>query len=74
MGIDKKNQTLLGDMPDMEKIVRDIRHIKSSAERLHQLGNRFPALSKNAGRILASLKMIELSIQGVDNISKTNLS
>jgi hypothetical protein len=66
MDTDKKNQTFLDDMPDMEIITRDIRHIRSSAERLHQLGNRFPALSKNAGRILASLKMIELSIQDAD--------
>ena len=72
MDTDKKNQTFLDDIPNMEKITRDIRHIRSSAERLQQLGNRFPALSKNARRILASLKMIELSIQDADILSKPN--
>ena len=74
MDTDKKNQTFLDDMPDMEKIARDIRHIRISAERLQQLGNRFPALSKNAGRILASLKMIELNIPDADIMSKPNMS
>ena len=74
MNTDEKNQTFLDDMPDMEKIARDIHHIRNSAERLQQLGNRFPALSKNAGRILASLKMIELSIPDADIMSKPNMS
>jgi hypothetical protein len=40
----------------------DIRTIRASAERLHRLGDAFPAVSKNAARILASLKMIELNV------------
>ena len=59
----------LEDHPDMSSIAADIRMIRRSAENLHRLGERFPALSKNAARIMASLKMIELSVPGLETSS-----
>ncbi len=59
---DAQKQGLWEELPDIHKIAADIRNIRCSAENLHRLGDRFPALSKNAARILASLKMIELSV------------
>ena len=63
-----KNQkrALFEDLPDMGKIAADIRNIRRSAENLQRLGNQFPALSKNAARVLASLTMIELSVIDAD--------
>lgn len=57
-----ENQGFLGDTPDVASIAADIHNIRCSAENLQQLGDRYPAISKNAARVLASLKMIELSL------------
>ena len=47
---------------DLKKIDAEVRHIKSAAEKLCRLGEDFPALARNARRILASVKMLELNI------------
>lgn len=51
-----------GDVPDVASLTADIVNIRRSAMNLQRLGDRFPAVSKNAARVLASLKMIELSL------------
>lgn len=47
---------------DLKKMDAEIRHIKSAAEKLSRMGENFPALARNAHRILASVKMLELNI------------
>ncbi len=49
-------------LPELKSIAEDLESIRRSAENLRRLGDRFPAVSKNAARILASLKMIELGV------------
>jgi hypothetical protein len=47
---------------DLKRLSGDIRLMKQAAERLAAVGEAFPALEKNARRILASLKMLEINI------------
>ena len=47
---------------DLKQINSKIQLMKSTAEELKQLGEDFPALSRNMVRILASLKMLEINI------------
>ena len=46
----------------LEEIHTEIQAIKQSANQLKQLGDRFPAVTRNALRILASTKMLEINI------------
>jgi hypothetical protein len=47
---------------DLQTMDIEVRQIKSAAERLSRMGENFPALARNALRILASVKMLELNI------------
>ncbi len=47
---------------DFKKMDAEVRQIKSAAEKLYRMGENFPALARNAHRILASVKMLELNI------------
>ena len=47
---------------DIASIQTQVRLIREAAEKLHGLGDGFPALSKNAARILASVKMVEINV------------
>lgn len=46
----------------LEEIHVEIQAIKKSANKLKRQGDRLPAVSRNAIRILASTKMLELNI------------
>ena len=48
--------------PDMADITAKIESIKKAAEALAQLDEQFPAVAKNAARIQASVKMLELNV------------
>ncbi len=52
----------MDDPIDLISINAKIQGIKKAAEELKHLGNNFPALSRNADRILASIKMLEINI------------
>jgi hypothetical protein len=52
----------MDDPIDLNSINAKIQEIKKAAEELKYLGNNFPALSRNADRILASIKMLEINI------------
>ena len=56
---------------DLEVIDAKIQVIKTAAEELKQLGHKFPAVSRNAHRILASIKMLEIN---VTDCAKLNVS
>ena len=47
---------------DLEKIDAKIQLMKQAAEELHEIGENFPALARNAIRILASVKMLEINV------------
>ena len=47
---------------NLNEIACKIQTIKKVAEELNGLGVDFPALARNAARILASTKMLELNI------------
>ena len=47
---------------DLSRIDKKIRLIRKAAEELKGLGDSFPAVVKNADRILASIKMLELNV------------
>jgi len=48
--------------PDLKAMDDSIQSMKKSAEELKQMVNGFPALEKNASRILASIKMLEINL------------
>jgi len=50
------------DLPELDK---KIQKIKKEAEDLKQMAEGFPALNRNAARILASVKMLEINISDV---------
>jgi len=50
---------------DLKGIDDRIRLMKKAAEELKQKADRFPALSRNTVRILASIKMLEINISDV---------
>ena len=47
---------------DLEKIDAKIQLMKQAAEELNEIGENFPALARNAIRILASVKMLEINV------------
>jgi hypothetical protein len=50
------------DTIDAKAIHARIQLIKESTEQLRQLGHEFPAVQKNASRMLACIKMLELNV------------
>lgn len=47
---------------DLHAVDEEVRRIKSAVERLTGMGKNFPAISRNAVRIQACVKMLELNI------------
>ena len=52
----------MDDSIDLNAIHTKIQEIKKAVEELKQLGNKIPAVSRNADRILASIKMLEINV------------
>jgi hypothetical protein len=50
---------------DMNRLHLNTRSARSAVEEFKRLGEDFPAVARNAERMLASLKMIEISISDV---------
>jgi hypothetical protein len=50
---------------DLNQIHSRIQRLKRTAEELNRMGANFPALARNAVRILASIKMLEINISDV---------
>jgi len=47
---------------DMDNLNLNIRSARKAVEELKRLGENFPAVARNAERMLASLKMIEINV------------
>jgi hypothetical protein len=56
---------------DMESLNLNIRSARRSVEELKRLGEDFPAVARNAERILASLKMLEINVCDVIEMDRT---
>jgi len=58
-------------VPDIRTLIPHVQAIRDAAQHLHRLGDTFPAISKNAARILASLRMIELNVPEIPEDPRT---
>ena len=47
---------------DIENLNLNIRSARKAVEELKRLGENFPAVARNAERMLASLKMLEINV------------
>jgi hypothetical protein len=57
---------------DMESLNLNIRSARRLVEELRRLGEDFPAVARNAERILASLKMLEITVCDVMDLGRTD--
>jgi len=53
------------DTIDMDGLNRNIQDARRAVEELKRLGENFPAVARNAERILASLKMLEINVSDI---------
>lgn len=53
---------------DLNDINMKIQSMKKTAEELNRFGNKFPAISRNTARILASLKMLEINVSDIVDV------
>ena len=54
---------------DMDNLNLNIRTARKAVEELKRLGEDFPAVTRNAERMLASLKMLEINVSDVIELS-----
>ncbi|MBU1741330.1 MAG: hypothetical protein KKC37_07270 [Proteobacteria bacterium] len=50
------------DIEVLKSLDREVARIESAARRLIELGDDFPAVTKNASRILANVKMLRINV------------
>jgi pyruvate formate-lyase activating enzyme-like uncharacterized protein len=55
---------------DFGKIDEKIHQLKQAALALSDMGNEFPAIKRNAARILASIKMMEINVSDVVGLNE----
>lgn len=53
---------------EIRKIDTRIQAIKKAAQELKELSGKFPAVDRNAARILASVKMLEINVSDVKDL------
>ncbi len=51
--------------PDMEILDEQIQRIKQAALALSEMGDQFPAVKRNAARVLVSVKMLEINVSDI---------
>jgi hypothetical protein len=54
---------------DLKEINDKIQLMKKTAEELNRIGEDFPAIARNTVRILASVKMLELNVSDLVDLS-----
>ncbi len=62
----------MNKQPDINSIDRNIQVIKKAAEELKMLSDNFPAIERNADRILAALKVMEVNVSDVLDLDEEN--
>jgi len=58
---------------DMNNLHLNIRNARKAVEELKRLGEDFPAVARNAERMLASLKMLEINVSDVIDLGGLQL-
>jgi hypothetical protein len=53
---------------EIKKLDTRIKAIKKAAQELKELSRKIPAVDRNAARILASVKMLEINISDVKDL------
>ena len=60
---------------DKEMYLKDAKYkigaLKKAAEELRQMSDHFPAVYRNTSRILASIKMLELNVSDVLDMTRS---
>ena len=56
---------MMSDKEELKKMADKIASLKKTAEELRDLGEDIPALHRNARRILAGVKMLEMNITDI---------
>jgi hypothetical protein len=57
---------------DMDRLHLNIRSARRAVEELKRLGEDFPSVARNAERMLASLKMLEINVCDVIELGRTD--
>ena len=57
---------------DLNEIDTKIQLMKKTAEELNRIGEDFPALARNMVRILASIKMLEINVCDIVQLSNND--
>jgi hypothetical protein len=57
---------------DMDRLHLNIRSARRAVEELKRLGEDFPSVARNAERMLASLKMLEINVSDVMELGRTD--
>ena len=60
--------------PDIEKLDDQIQVLKKAALALSEMGDEFPAVKKNAARVLASIKMMEINVSDVVRLTEPDIT
>jgi hypothetical protein len=70
VNLEEKNS--MPSVIDMDSLNLNIRSARTAVEELKRLGEDFPAVARNAERILASLKMLEINVCDVMELGRTD--
>ena len=60
--------------PDIEKLDDQIQVLKKAAMALSEMGDQFPAVKRNAARVLASIKMMEINVSDVVRLTEPDIT
>jgi len=55
---------------NIQAIDTKIQVIKKATEELKPLADKFPAVARNAARLMASVKMLEIEVSDIANLTK----
>ena len=55
---------------DIEKLDEQIQRLKQAALALSEMADQFPAVKRNAARVLASIKMMEINVSDVVGLNE----
>lgn len=64
----------MNDTYDLRDIAAKIESLKKTALELRDLGENFPALYRNARRILAGVRMLEINISDISDLTDLEVS
>lgn len=56
--------------PDIQKLDEQIQLLKQAALALSDMGDEFPAIKRNAARVLSSIKMMEINVSDVVRLTE----